>query len=278
MHDLKRKMAIVIMSCDAFSDVWDPFFTLFQRFWPECPFEVYLISENKEVKNFPCKTILPGLGKNWSDRLIYALQQLEEKYVLFLQEDYFINKPVDTKWITEILLLCEKKDLVNVRLYPTITSELIKLAEFPLGRIDKEKEQYVVCTQATIWSREFMLSILGHNESVWDVERNGSLRAKEMPHEFYSVYPTTDPDKLDEGYYPVTYLFLTSVTRGKWTMKTVKYCRQNGIFLNMELRKANSYIDEFYMNRAPLWARHVIDFVNHRLKLLFGINIREYPI
>ena len=266
------------MSCDAFSDVWAPFFALFKRFWSECPYRVYLISESKEAKNFACDTILAGIEKNWSDRLIYGLHQIEEKYILFLQEDYFLNKPVNASTISEIIALCEKHSLVNVRLYPTITSELIRQTNFPLGKIDKQKEQYIVCTQATIWSREFMLSLMVHDESVWEVERNGSIRARNISKDFYSVYPTTALNKLDEGNYPITYLFLTSVTRGKWTMKTVRYCRENGIFLDLKLRKANSVIDEFYMNKAPLWVRHIIDFLNHRLKIFFGVNIREYPI
>ena len=277
MQETKHEMAVVIMSCDAFSDVWAPFFALFKRFWPECPYKVYLISENKEAKNFACNTILAGMGKNWSDRLIYGLQQIEEKYILFLQEDYFLNKPVNASIISEIIALCEKHSLVNVRLYPAITSEL-KQTNFTLGKIDKEKEKYIVCTQASIWRREFLLRLVIPNESVWDFERNATKRSMDMVEDFYSVFPTTAHNKLDQGNYPITYLFLTSITRGKWTLKTVRFCRDNGINQNLKLRRANSRLDEYYMGSAPLWMRHIIDFVNCRTKKYFGVDLRTYPL
>lgn len=266
------------MSCDAFSDVWLPFFTLFNRFWPDCPYKKYLITEIKGADEYGCTTILAGSGKNWSDRLIYGLGQINDRYILFLQEDYFLNKPVNSSTISELIYLCENKNIENLRLYPAITSGLINQPDMPFGKIDKEKEKYIVSTQATIWSKEFLLSLMVANESVWDVERNGSSRAKKIQNDFYSVYPTTSLDNLDTGNYPVTYLFLTSITRGKWTRKTVRFCKKNGIFLNLKTRKANSWLDEYYFGKSPLMIRHLIDFVNCRTKKYCGIDLRTYPM
>ena len=39
--------AILILSCDKFSDLWKPFFDLFWKYWPDCPYNVYL----KVMKN-----------------------------------------------------------------------------------------------------------------------------------------------------------------------------------------------------------------------------------
>ena len=41
---IKNKFAILIVSCDKYSDLWDPFFKLFFKFWPDCPFNIYLLS------------------------------------------------------------------------------------------------------------------------------------------------------------------------------------------------------------------------------------------
>jgi len=38
----RANCSILIPSCDKYSDLWRPFFTLFWRHWPDCPFPVYL--------------------------------------------------------------------------------------------------------------------------------------------------------------------------------------------------------------------------------------------
>jgi hypothetical protein len=37
-------LAVIVVSCDLYSDVWKPFFTLFFKYWNDCPFPVYLTS------------------------------------------------------------------------------------------------------------------------------------------------------------------------------------------------------------------------------------------
>jgi hypothetical protein len=34
------RIAIPVVSCDKYSDLWQPFFALFDRFWPDCPLDI----------------------------------------------------------------------------------------------------------------------------------------------------------------------------------------------------------------------------------------------
>ena len=34
--------SVLVPSCDAYADLWIPFFALFWRYWSDCPFPVYL--------------------------------------------------------------------------------------------------------------------------------------------------------------------------------------------------------------------------------------------
>lgn len=63
---LMSETSILIPSCDKYSDLWIPFFTLFWQHWPDCPFPVYLGS-NEEVFEHPkVKNILVGPDKDWT--------------------------------------------------------------------------------------------------------------------------------------------------------------------------------------------------------------------
>jgi len=39
---------VLIASCDAYSDAWAPFFALMKKYWPDCPYPIYLISNYQD--------------------------------------------------------------------------------------------------------------------------------------------------------------------------------------------------------------------------------------
>jgi len=69
-NELNGKIAVLVVSCDKYADLWPPFFQLFLRFWPECPFSVYLISNQKgpayhDVKLYSSVMTFPGQTICW---------------------------------------------------------------------------------------------------------------------------------------------------------------------------------------------------------------------
>ena len=38
---------ILVCSCDKYADLLDPFAVLWQKYWPDCPFETVLVTETK---------------------------------------------------------------------------------------------------------------------------------------------------------------------------------------------------------------------------------------
>ena len=43
-----NSVSILINSCDAYEDIWEPFFRCFSENWPDCPYPIYLNTETKE--------------------------------------------------------------------------------------------------------------------------------------------------------------------------------------------------------------------------------------
>ena len=49
---------LLVNSCDAYSDLWEPFFKMLGVHWPDCPYPIVLNTESKAFKHvaFDVKT------------------------------------------------------------------------------------------------------------------------------------------------------------------------------------------------------------------------------
>ena len=45
--DIKR-CALLLCTCDAYEDLWDPFFQLVNIYWKDIPYNIYINTENKK--------------------------------------------------------------------------------------------------------------------------------------------------------------------------------------------------------------------------------------
>lgn len=41
-------MVILVLSCDKYKYAWDDFFNLRDKFWPDCPYKWYLVTESAD--------------------------------------------------------------------------------------------------------------------------------------------------------------------------------------------------------------------------------------
>src|SRR5262245_35170578 len=93
---LNCRVSIVIMSCDRYGDLWEPFFKLFNRFWQGCPYHRYMVTDSIAAPHpLGCTLVAGGKNLTWSHRLLNALMQIETDYVLLLVDDLFLHSFVD---------------------------------------------------------------------------------------------------------------------------------------------------------------------------------------
>src|SRR6266850_8558977 len=112
-----RDLTIFVNSCDSFQDCWDPFFTLFNRYWPTCNVNVLLNTEEAtfQFKPISLENARVGLQTNgsrfhWSDCLKRALEKLTTPLVLYLQDDYFFDSRVGDHHILKLVELMRRDD------------------------------------------------------------------------------------------------------------------------------------------------------------------------
>ncbi len=72
-----RDMAILVCSCDKYEDVWKPMFEMFYKFWENCPYNVYLMTNNASIHHPKVKTLSTGDDITWSKAFRNALERIE---------------------------------------------------------------------------------------------------------------------------------------------------------------------------------------------------------
>src|SRR3954462_14572662 len=104
MPELKAfasSVAIVVSSCDPFFDAWRPFVFFFRKYWPDCPFPVFLIVNRLRIRSAIVQPIAVGPDREWASNMISALASISQPYILYFQEDYFLNGPVNNELLAK---------------------------------------------------------------------------------------------------------------------------------------------------------------------------------
>lgn len=231
-----NQLAIIVLSCDKYSDAWIPFFNMFFKYWGDCRFPIYLCSETQEFNHPKVKNLKSGKALEWSARLQWALEQITEPYVLFLLEDYILLKPVQNERIEHNLNILIKTKAGYLRLIPCPPPDT-PLPNYPGIGIIKPGSPYRNSTQASIWNKETLLSIINPTETVWDFELIGTHRTDNLSEKFLCVEKNGFP--FYEGDYPYSY-FCTAIVRGEWVRKAVKLIRRNGFDVDLTKRPQES--------------------------------------
>lgn len=210
-------MAVLVNSSDGFQDCWFPFFRLLETHWPGCRFPLYLNIEagHYEHPTLPVRCLNhPPLASGekvpWSDRLLASLAAIPEHYVLYLQEDYFLDAPVDEVRLEECLHAVATLGLGCVHLTPYGSHGGDHRAELPYLVDVPRLSHYRLSTQAAIWDKAVLMSYVRPDETVWETEILGTLRSWSRPAPVRAVDATQVPGGTIMSYTG------TGIIRGKW--------------------------------------------------------------
>lgn len=184
MTEMNNTLSILVLSCDNYSDLWDDFFNLRDKFWPNCIYKWYVVTESKDYQHPNVEVIKCGKDLNWAGRFRKAVKKVDSPLIGVFLEDYFINAPIDNERINGLVdFAIDKKidflDLGNVFRHKIDTRGKQYYADH-LVIIDKH-QRYGIDTAAAIWKKEYLLEKLGEGDySAWKFEAD---RVKEAASE-----------------------------------------------------------------------------------------------
>jgi tetratricopeptide (TPR) repeat protein len=152
-----------------------------------------------------------------------ALSRIPAPYIIYLQEDYLLDKPVDTGRVLSLLNYLQTTQAGCIRLYPCPGPDIPIQDNEEVGIISQNAE-YRVSLQAAIWDKKILESLLINGETAWHMEIYGTLRSRMLDMPFYSVKSAA-----------LSY-FCTAVVRGKWKKEAIEFCDREGIKIDLSKR------------------------------------------
>jgi hypothetical protein len=221
LEDFKSSVALVVSSCDAFFDAWRPFQAFLEMFWHDCPLDIFLLTNELDIRSTRLRSIRVGKDRGWSSNLGFALQQLTHPYLLYFQEDYFLTAPVDRVQLTRDFeeAIGMDADSLCFRARSKADPSFQPLNE-RYGIVPLDSPGRTRC-QVTLWKRSALLSILSEGETAWNFEARGSARTQEMQILSYQRRENA----------PIQYL-MSAISRGLWMPQAIALCRAHEVAID----------------------------------------------
>lgn len=252
--DYNNDLAIMVLSCDKYSDLWDDFFNLKERFWPDCPFKTFLATDTKEYTREGVETIHFGSIRTWSICAQNALRQIDYPYIALFLEDAFIYKTIETDIIIDDLNIFKEKSMDFMTLerdYKTPRESV----NSHVWRTDKHRK-WGIDTSAAIWKKDFLLKHLKKDDcSAWAFEVNLCNEAlSEKGLEGNIFYDDRKPFNIS----PVEVVRL-----GKLTPDSIRFYKKLGYNIDTTKREVISEFSMFVYNlkgklaRSPYFSKPV---------------------
>lgn len=178
--DEQGVLAVFINSSDNTRDVFELVSQSIDRFWPRCPYPIYVGQNTLSDKGMQSK-FRPVLAQTagWQQELHDQIAQLREEFVLLLLDDFLILKPVDDDRLSRLLAVARQQNTDYLRLIEIERGWIVKATSRLVSRLRGEEIvripldiPYYSSLQATIWRREYLLDMLRRysGKTIWGFE------------------------------------------------------------------------------------------------------------
>lgn len=206
----ERELAVVLVSCDDYKDLWPISTGMIDHFWPDCPCPKYLVSNQPSaVPGF--RSIAVGADRGWSANLLTALQKVQEEFVLLYLEDLILEEPVSQERVARLFAWLKSVNGNCLRMNPYPAPDRPCAGEVGIA---SKGGLYRASTVMTLWRKSVLCALLRPGESAWAFEIHGSERSDAFDG-FYAAYTPT-------------FAFVNAVLRGRWRRAAVRRVRKLG--------------------------------------------------
>ncbi|MBP9792088.1 MAG: hypothetical protein KBC27_02645 [Rickettsiales bacterium] len=225
----KNDLSILVSSCDKYKVLWPGFFDALFKFWPSLNtknknIKLYLITNNEVYPSSRVISVQTTLSDGWSQNIKDALNKINTKYILYLQDDYFFSTPVNESRLKEIMETMRNHGKVG---YTSLIADgyfldtKFKWENNPylkdsLFRSRKHKKYYITL-QALLFDREKFLDLLGDEKSPWIFEKKAVNRAVLLPWDSWGLSANPPLD------------YFNMVNRGQLNLSSLKGAQALGL-------------------------------------------------
>ena len=213
--------AVLVLSCDKYSDLWPAFFFQFKKHFPDLGCVPVYLGSNTEVCDEPgVVSILSGPDSDWSSSLKAILQQIPEDNLFVILEDLFPCTDIDPGCLEEVIEFMGAGDVCHVKYWNNPQAHIpvnAMVSRYPAG-------MPYLASVCGFWRRQTLEDLLVCGETAWDFEINGSYRASFLGGFF--------------GLNTPLFGFKNLVEKGRWIAASVAWASAEGLPLTLEKRPA----------------------------------------
>jgi len=265
MSCLDEKCTVLVNSCDAYADLWDPFFLLFTKYWGDCPYPIVLNTETLQYNNdqldIKCINYSDPNSTGYGYRIIKCLEKISTPFVILLLDDFFFRKKVDQAKLSQLLTWINVDSSITCFNLDEINDSYDKVStEYP-GFVQRSifgKSRYNL--QASLWRKESLSNAWKPRESPWQWEVYGNWRSWKSEIIIYALENIND----SPFNYGKTGQLNWGVVRGKWV--------ENDIvpFFKKENIKVN-YSERGFFDKSQLTAKKT-----SKRDILYSVGILKF--
>lgn len=224
MSDLvSNDVTILFCSCDTYSDLWENFFMLLKKYWPEYDGEIILNTESKEFSYEGLSISSPlncSPDVSWSDRLSLSLRRVNTPYVLIFLDDFYLKHQVDHARFMETLEFVKQNSQVASITYlkePGGRKAVSGLDGFVWR---DHYSLYKMTAHITLYKVQYLQKVLKRNESAWAFEVSGTIRS------WFEKGRFLCPENNENAIF--SYDFGSLIIRGQYLKKVKEYFEAEG--------------------------------------------------
>ena len=211
----RNRVTLLVNSCDAYADLWQPFFTLLKRYFVPLPAEILLNTETKDFAfdglNLRC---VHSTAPTYGERMTDALREVKTEYTLLLLDDFFLRRPVDIARLADIVRWMDAdRDIVYFNSDVTAAVCDLEVDRYPGYRRLPAGNRYTLNLQAAVWRTAKFAAYWQHKVSPWDWEERCNVLTAAHPRDKFYCVTREDARFLDYGYHGGQWM---GICHGQW--------------------------------------------------------------
>ena len=226
-------MCVLVVSCDKYEDCWEPFSLCMEKFWPDCPYPVYLATETKDIPPHSIyEKAIHSTNPSWTGLLREVCQQIDDKYILITLDDHWMNCKVSSAEIAHTLDLLKQTPSIGVCYLDYMPKKKVAWKDSSYYELIPGFP-YRLSAGPAIWSKDFLLTACSEDVDAWNFERLKSFDPITYQRTVltcsHCLYPRID--------------LSGAILRGKWQSFVPKFAKENNLPIDFSKRKIMTFRD-----------------------------------
>lgn len=224
----------MITSCDAYADCWKPMIFSLDKYWPDCEWPRYIVTNYKEDNSLP-NTNFIKVGddhRSWCNLARMGMEAIDADYILFFQEDYWLAHPVNNEAIKAHVKYMDENHVDYLKITHDMVRDDLRIdaSDYCLNPIDR---RYAFNTAKAFWRKDVIINLLPQDWNGWQFERQITQYFKDNNIKINSqiLYSPLIPEK------GLVNIQGGAIVRGVWTHAAVDFLKENGMSDIIEKRK-----------------------------------------